>query len=314
MMQTTDITILTDARYVAPAEMNTYVANILHEERLVREALEEAGLRVDRINWDHPGVDWTNTRFILFRSTWDYFERFPAFWSWLEKASNQTAMINPYETIRWNLDKHYLGDLEKQGTHIPPTRFIEKGDSRTLESCLDGTGWEELILKPVVSGAARHTYRFTPDQAFSWEATFRKLIRQEAMMIQEFQHQVLTRGEVALMVLGGKFTHAILKKAKQGDFRVQDDFGGTVTPYTPTPGEIAFAEKVVGLCNPQPVYARVDAIWDNQNRLAVSELELIEPELWFRFNPEAARRLASAVLQHIANYDSSLKHAESKRL
>jgi glutathione synthase/RimK-type ligase-like ATP-grasp enzyme len=127
------------------------------------------------------------------------------------------------------------------------------------------------------------------------------LIRQEAMMVQEFQHQVLTKGEVALMVLGGKFTHAILKKAKKGDFRVQDDFGGTVTLYVPTPQEIRFAEKVVTRCNPQPVYARVDAIWDNQDQLVLSELELIEPELWFRFNPDAARQLAKAIVTHMNN-------------
>jgi len=32
-----------------------------------------------------------------------------------------------------------------------------------------------------------------------------------------------------------KFTHAIVKRAKEGDFRVQDDFGGT-HHYDPTPG------------------------------------------------------------------------------
>ena len=299
MKHDTDITILTDSRYVAPKEKNSYVANILHEEQLVQEALEEEGLRVERINWDHEGMDWTKTRFILFRSTWDYFERFPEFWSWLNDVRHQTAMINPYEMIRWNLDKHYLGDLKDQGTPIPATRFIEKGEDRTLESCIEGTGWVEVILKPVVSGAARHTYRFARERAFSYESVFRDLIRQEALMVQEFQHQVLTKGEVALMVLGGQFTHAILKKAKKGDFRVQDDFGGTVTLYKPTPQEIRFAEKVVARCNPQPVYARVDAIWDNQDRLVLSELELIEPELWFRFSPDAAGQMAKAIVNHM---------------
>jgi len=299
MTQDTDITILTDSRYVDPPGNDPYVTNILHEERLVREALEESGLRVSRINWDHAGFDWSGTKYILFRSTWDYFERFREFWDWLQTVRYQTAMINPYRTILWNLDKRYLGDLANQGVHIPPTRFIEKGDSRSLEQIIGETGWKEVILKPVVSGAARHTYRFSPGQVPAHEPVFRELIRQEAMLIQEFQHQVLTRGEVALMVFGGKFTHAILKKAKEGDFRVQDDFGGTVTLYEPTPGEIQFAEQVVSLCNPVPLYARVDAIWDNQNRLAVSELELIEPELWFRFNPVAAKHLAAAIVNHM---------------
>ena len=37
---------------------------------------------------------------------------------------------------------------------------------------------------------------------------------------------------------------------------------------------------------------RVDIILDNNNQLALSELELIEPEMWFRFNPDAAKKLA----------------------
>ena len=40
--------------------------------------------------------------------------------------------------------------------------------------------------------------------------------------------------------------------------------------------------------SPMPAYARVDVIWNNKSELVVSELELIEPELWFRLNPHAA--------------------------
>ncbi len=299
MEPATDITILTDARYVHPRTDDPYVNNILLEERLVGQALERRGLTVGRLSWDHPGMDWRTTRFVLFRSTWDYFERFPEFRAWLQQVSRQTGMINPYELIRWNLDKHYLRDLEQQGIPIPPTRFIEQGDRRTLASLVEQAGWNEVILKPVVSGAARHTYRFLSHQAPAHEAVFRQLISEEAMMIQEFQPLVLSHGEVAFMLFGGTFTHAILKKAREGDFRVQDDFGGTVSTYDATPEEIAWAERVVECCNPLPVYARVDAIRDHSGSLLVSELELIEPELWFRFHNEAAETFAGAISDHI---------------
>jgi hypothetical protein len=101
------------------------------------------------------------------------------------------------------------------------------------------------------------------------------------------------------MLFGGTFTHAILKKAKAGDFRVQDDFGGTVHSYDPSPAEIAWAEQVVALCDPLPVYARVDAIWDKKQEPALAELELIEPELWFRYHPEAAEKLADALTKYL---------------
>lgn len=299
MSQPTDITILTDARYVNPERGDPYVENILLEESLVQQALEKHGLRVIRMNWDHPGMDWGSTRFVLFRSTWDYFDRFPEFRKWLERVKHQTRMINPYELIRWNLDKHYLGDLQRKEIPIPPTQFIEKGTESTLHDLVKRRGWKEIILKPAVSGGARHTYRFHSEQASAHDPIYRNLIREEAMMIQEFQAQVLTRGEAAFMLIGGVYSHAVLKKARTGDFRVQDDFGGTVARYIPAKEEIHLAEQVVALCQPTPLYARVDAIWDNLGNPLVSELELIEPELWFRFYPAAAELLAETIVKHL---------------
>jgi hypothetical protein len=77
---------------------------------------------------------------------------------------------------------------------------------------------------------------------------------------------------------------------------VQDDFGGTVQPYQPTAEEIAFAEKVFAVCDPMPLYGRVDFVTDNEGQLAVVELEIIEPELWFRHHPPAAEVLADVLL------------------
>lgn len=292
-----DVTILTDPRYVKIDQDDPYYQNIRQEDGLVREQLEKQGLRVNRRSWDDPHYNWSETAFILFRSTWDYFDRFPEFSLWLEKVKNLTRMINPYEIIRWNLDKHYLLDLARAGIHIPPTLFLEKGETGSLAEKLAGTFWKEVILKPVVSGAARHTYRFLPEESGKYEVLYQELIRVEAMMLQEFQQQVPLKGEVAFMLFDGKFTHAVLKKASEGDFRVQDDFGGTVHTFEPTAEEKSFAEHVVEQCGYQPLYARVDAIWDNQGRLAVSELELIEPELWFRFHEQAALSLASSIVK-----------------
>ena len=119
-------------------------------------------------------------------------------------------------------------------------------------------------------------------------------------MLQEFQENILTKGEVAYMFMGDKFTHAILKKAKPGEFRVQDDFGGTVELYNASQKEIEFAKRTLQNCGHKTVYARVDIIYDNNNNLAVSELELIEPELWFRFKNSAADVLAKEILKYLS--------------
>lgn len=298
-MRSIDITLLTDSRYVNPVKLNWYVQNILEDDRLLTEAFQKKGLRVTRTNWDNPTYQWNETRYALFRTTWDYFDRFTEFSKWLDQTSQQTTFINPIETIRWNIDKHYLADLQKDSVNIPPTIFIKQGDQRTLQQIVSSTGWATSILKPAISGSARHTYKLTVENLNNHESIFRDLISVESMLLQEFQQRVISQGEVALMVFGGTYSHAVLKKAKPGDFRVQDDFGGSVHEYEASHKEIEFAERVVSCIKPVPLYARVDVIWDNPGNICVSELELIEPELWFRKHPAAADLFATKVADHI---------------
>lgn len=287
-----DFTLLTDARYLLPRPGNEYVSNIFWEDQLLTQALEELGFSVQRKAWDDPEMDWTTTRFAVFRTTWDYFERIDAFLEWFTRVQTQTQLCNLPSTIRWNLDKHYLLDLEKKGVRIPPTVFLEPGEAKSLAEVCLACGWEEFILKPAVSGAARHTYRFTLDSVAGFEPIFSQLIQQESMMVQQYLPSITCKGEVSMMVFGGRYSHSVLKKAKPGDFRVQDDFGGTLHAYQPGPEEIAFAEQAVLGCDFLPVYGRVDVVWDHEDRLCVSELELIEPELWMRKYPESARTFA----------------------
>lgn len=295
-MHTFDITLLTESRYLNPVNPNAYAGNILTEDRLMRNALEKKGLKVARADWADPHFDWSSTSAALFRTTWDYFDQCEKFTRWLDHVSSKTRLINPIELIRWNMDKHYLLDLAENTIAIPETRIIEKGSTITLRDLHSETGWSETVLKPTVSGGGRHTYRLHSETIAEHESIFQSLIVNEAMMLQPYLGKIESRGEIALMVIGGKYSHAILKKAKPGDFRVQDDFGGTVHEYTPTRQEIEFAEYVVSVCNPQPIYARVDAIFDDRDRLVVSELELIEPEMWFRFHLPAADVLADRII------------------
>lgn len=290
-----DYVVLTDDRYVAPAILDENVQNILTEDGLVLDALKANGHRVTRISWSDPEFNWASTKAVIFRTTWDYFDRFEEWKAWLASTSKLTQMINPYALINWNMDKHYLRDLHDRGINIPATRYIEIGEETNLKALYHETGWTDCILKPCVSGASRHTYKLNIDTLQEHEEIFQTLIVKEAMMLQPFQKNVVEKGEVSLMVMGGEFTHAVLKVAKPGDFRVQDDFGGTVHLYDPSSEEIAFAEKAVAACDPQPTYARVDIIRDNNDQLALIELELIEPELWFRLKPEAAQVLAKAL-------------------
>ena len=294
-----DVVILTDYRYENPKEINWYTQQVLIEDKILKKSLEKKGLKVCKKNWNTKDFDWAKTKYAIFRSTWDYFDRFNEFFKWLDRTKEKTKFINSSDIILWNIDKHYLNDLQKQGINIAPTIFIEKGNKLKIGDLFKETKWEEAVIKPAISGAARHTYRLNKNNYNKYNDVLNELILEESFLFQEFLNNITTDGEISMMIIGGKYTHAVKKRAKHGDFRVQDDHGGTVETYSASKHEILFAEKCIKLCPNKVVYARVDVIYDNNNKISLSELELIEPELWFRNNEESADLLAEEIFNLI---------------
>lgn len=101
------------------------------------------------------------------------------------------------------------------------------------------------------------------------------------------------------MVIDGQVTHGVRKLPKEGDFRVQDDHGGRWEPIEPSAELVAFAQRAIAACEPAPAYGRVDIVRGNDGAWQLMELELIEPELWLRTHPEAARRLADVIARRL---------------
>ena len=302
----TDVALLTDRRYTAAtaAADDWYLGNILADDRLLQDALARRGLSSARVDWADPAIDWSTFRCGVFRTTWDYYERFAEFRRWLDRVSSLTRLINPLATVIWNADKHYLADLEAAGVPIVPTVFLEQGSALDLVARLAALGWSEAVIKPCVSGGARHTYRFTCETAANVEPVVRQVLAEESFLLQPFEPYVLASGEDSLMVLDGVYSHAIRKLPKPGDFRVQDDHGGTVRPRQPDDEQIALAVRAAAAAG-DPAYARVDLVRGRAGGWAVMELELIEPELWLRCHPPAAELFAAAIANQLWNSDST---------
>jgi glutathione synthase/RimK-type ligase-like ATP-grasp enzyme len=294
-----DFVILTDDRYINPAKRDQYVQNILFEDGILIKELERLGFNVMRKSWSDPDFEWKSTKYAIFRTTWDYFDRLSEFINWLEGTSVKTKFINDYSLVKWNLDKHYLKDLKNSNVPIVPTNFIEPDDDIKLEVIFKQFNLDEIIIKPAISGAARHTYRVNKQNLKFQCKIFSDLHKNETWLIQPFLHTIISKGEISLIMINGNYSHSVLKIAKKGDFRVQDDFGGTVHDYQPGQNEIELAEKALKACPVLPVYARVDIVWDEMGSPLISELELIEPELFFRNREASARELALSISEKI---------------
>ena len=303
-MKEWDVVLLNKSAYLQPEDPDRLVQNIMTEDALLQTALEGLGLRVIRKAWDDPDFDWSSTKTALFRATWDYFTRIDEFKNWIQSVQTQCQLINSAELIEWNLDKHYLLELATKGIRIPNTVLLKQGNKKSLKEHYEqlqsqGASDKRCVLKPCISGGAYHTYLIKPEELESYEKTYQELIHSHDFLLQEFQTQVPLEGERSYMVFGGRYSHAVLKKAKTGDFRVQDDFGGSLHECHPTEEEQQIAMDVVQACPFEAVYARVDLFKDNSDHWALAEIELIEPELWFRKDAQAAPLLAEAVKHYL---------------
>ena len=297
-----DVALLTERRYSASvaAAGDWYLGNILSDDNLLITALAARGLSAVRIDWARDDVDWSAFRVAVFRTTWDYFDRFAEFTAWLEQAEPLVGLCNPGPLVRWNLDKHYLRDLATRDVPVVPSRFLEQGQPASLADLLRETGWSQAVVKPCVSGAARHTYRVDDSTADRVQGVLDPLLARESFLLQPFVADVVITGEDTLVAIAGRVTHGLRKQVKPGDFRVQDDHGGTVHALEPTAEQVALAERALAACDTLPAYGRVDMVRLHDGSLAVMELELIEPELWLRLHPPAAEALAAAVADAIS--------------
>lgn len=302
----------------------TYAASpdLTPDDRLLDEALRARGARTHVVPWDAP-ADWRRFDRVMLRSPWDYYIRAGEFQRWLSSLDRLgVTLVNPYPVLRWNGDKRYLIELEQRGVRIVPTELVgsEHGDTRTLGDILIERGWDEAVVKPVVSAAAHETWRTSLAAAPADQTRFR-VLRANAeggVFVQPFMPEVIEEGEWSLIFIAGRFSHAAIKRPRAGDFRVQHVFGGAYAPASASPAVIADAGRVVaagaacaGVDIGDLAYARVDGIVRTEYgtpALVLMELECLEPSLFFLQEPAAADRMAATLLQPALASDSGASY------
>ena len=250
--------------------------------------LERAGIKVEARPWTEPG-DLQPFDLVMPLVTWGYHfdpARWHALLDRLEREGIPTA--NPVPLLRWNSDKRYLAELGERGISVIPTRLVEELDEAALREARDDYG-DTLIIKPPVSAAADGTYKLGRDDPLPAEVGGR------TMMVQPFLPSVASEGEYSIIIFGGRFSHAIVKRPKAGDYRVQPHLGGSEQPCEAPAGAIDLAREALAVAPTEAVYARIDLVRDSAGALAVIELELIEPALWLQHAPDGGDTFAAAV-------------------
>jgi glutathione synthase/RimK-type ligase-like ATP-grasp enzyme len=188
-----------------------------------------------------------------------------------------------------------LQDLEQQKIRIPQTVWLKKGTSVDLSDLLKQHQWSKAVIKPAVSATAHNTFLASAEEAKDHQLKFNALLQENDFLVQCFVPEVQSAGEWSLIFFNKNFSHGILKKPKEKDFRVQNDFGGSVHIEEVPHYAIEQAEKILNLVSEPLLYTRVDGIISN-NEFVLMELELIEPVLFLEHHPRAAAAFVNAIL------------------
>ena len=271
-----------------------------YDTPLLLPALAARGADAAAVVWHDAAVDPASFDLLVIRSPWDYPERPAEFAAWLDRAERATRVVNAPDTMRWNLDKTYLRDLEGAGIRVVPTTYAMTADAADAAIA----ELERVVVKPTVSAGARDTGLFDASDRAALALATRIVARGDVAMIQPEVAELSEGREKALYVIDGDFTHAISKGAllaPGGGFR-----GGVYrenpVPVEASPAERAFAAEVLRAVQRTtggdvPLYARVDTVDSATYGLCLLEVELVEPALNLHVAPEVTGILADAILR-----------------
>lgn len=267
-------------------------AGLTADDRLAFAPLEELGCAVAPWIWDE-GPPPAGLDLVVVRSCWDYHRRPAEFLAWIDALAGR-RVANPPAVLRWNLDKRYLAALADAGATIPRTIFLAPGQEVELAALLAAHELDEVVIKPAVSLSAHETWRSDPRQARAHQPRVDALLRDRGVLVQSFVPEVLTEGELSLVFLGGEYSHAVRKRPRPGDFRVQVDHGGTREACEAPAWVVGRARACLAAAGEPLLYARVDGVVAG-GEFVVMELELIDPVLFLGHDRAAPRRFAAAI-------------------
>jgi glutathione synthase/RimK-type ligase-like ATP-grasp enzyme len=272
---------------IALASCTEFPQGLGGEKELPELLAERGGAEAVWAVWDDPGVDWGAFDLVVVRCTWDYPEHLDAFRAWVQTTAMTSTLVNPPRIILGNLHKGYLSDL---GADTVPTVVVPAG--MTID--LDVLGWPSVVVKPAVAVGGNGAVRGASQR----DLDALTLADRGAVdvVVQPYLDSVERDGEISIVCLEGRPSHAVRKKPAVGEFRIHEHRGGTAELVPLQPDHADLASRILDRLPLTPAIARVDLL-EHEERAYVMELELVEPYLWLELAPAAANRLAEGLVR-----------------
>lgn len=268
----------------------------------ITPAFAQHGMDISLINWRDAVAQASEFDAMLPLFVWDYFEENEAdFLTTMAKVEATCQVFNNFNVLKWNANKNYLDILSAQGAATIPTVTLEKATETAVLNAMDTLKADKIVIKPLVGGGAWRQVLYEAGTPFPPKDE----LPPQGTLIQPFLESVEKEGEYSFLYFGGGFSHAAVKRPKDGDYRVQSLYGGSEETYIPSKEERAEARAILDVLDFTPLYARVDFLRGNNGRLWLIELELIEPYLYLAYaqgeggDNKGAQKLAKSLAKKL---------------
>ena len=266
---------------------------------LLERACARESIALEHRVWD-SGFDPEGFDAFMIGTVWDYPPKLAAFLETIERLNAKAPLHNPPDVVRWNIEKRYLADLAEAGAPSIATVWADTADEASIAPAFDALDADTLVVKPLVGGGAWRQAVVKHGQALPPGAD----LPPGACLIQPFLPSVPEEGEYSFLFFGGRFSHALQKLPKAGDYRVQSIFGAREIVHEPRPGELDQCRAVLDAAGRitgagDLLYARVDMVRGLNGQLAVMELELIEPYFYPEQGPDMGAVFVEALKERL---------------
>ncbi len=255
------------------------------DDLLALPALRHRAIDVRFVPWEDAAPSAEIAAWFV-RSPWNYASQKVEFLAHLDRLR---PLFNPLPLLLWNADKRYLLELAEAEIDIIPSVVVPRDH---LAEVATATGFETVVIKPLVSAGGAHTLRVSTDGLRQVRLSS---LPEGDYFVQPFLDDVVYGGELSCVFFDGVYSHAVRKYPPRGGFLVHEEHGGRTEPTVPSEALVEASLEVLHAAPDVGRYARVDWI-ETERGPKLVELELIEPELFFRAHPHAAARFADMVV------------------
>lgn len=260
----------------------------------LQKALSKHGHVLTTADWKAPLSDLKNADAIVLGTPWNYHEFQDEFLDKLDAIDKAgLKLFNSADTVKWNVNKTYLRDLEKLGADTVPTLWVDTPTRKDVETVFNSHNTNGVVVKRQVGAGAFGQSLYKKGDSIPDGA-----LLDRPAMIQPFIPAIQTEGEYSFIFIDGEFSHALLKRAKSGDYRIQGTYGGYEEKVSPSKLDIAATQQILSYIPFEtPLYARVDVVRGPEGNLLLIEVEMIEPYLYPVEGPHMCDMYAEALIK-----------------